>query len=181
MTKTCSTCKHEKTLNRFYKKANGKEGYTARCKDCVSIYQKSDSARANTKRYQGSEKYRAYLKSVHNSQKYILKRREHNKQIRITTLNAYGNACQCCGESTYEFLSIDHMNNDGSAHRKEVGNKICRWLRKNNYPEGFQILCHNCNQAKGLYGTCPHLRLPCKQSSNSAQNKLHQHTGTTSN
>ena len=28
--------------------------------------------------------------------------------------------------------------------------------RKNNYPEGFQVLCSNCNFAKGKYGSCPH-------------------------
>ena len=27
---------------------------------------------------------------------------------------------------------------------------------KNNFPKGFQILCHNCNIAKGHYGKCPH-------------------------
>lgn len=30
------------------------------------------------------------------------------------------------------------------------------WQRKNNYPKGFQVLCHNCNLAKGFYGKCPH-------------------------
>lgn len=30
------------------------------------------------------------------------------------------------------------------------------WLRRNNYPNGFQVLCHNCNMAKGFYGKCPH-------------------------
>jgi len=24
------------------------------------------------------------------------------------------------------------------------------------YPTGFRVLCHNCNQAIGLYGYCPH-------------------------
>jgi len=29
------------------------------------------------------------------------------------------------------------------------------WLRKYNYPKGFQVLCHNCNMAK-RFGVCPH-------------------------
>jgi len=68
--------------------------------------------------------------------------------------------CACCGEREWKFLSIDHINNDGAEHRKKIGNKggdhIYRWLVRNNFPKGFQVLCHNCNQAKGHYGICPH-------------------------
>lgn len=30
------------------------------------------------------------------------------------------------------------------------------WLHANKYPDGFQVLCHNCNMAKGFYSRCPH-------------------------
>ena len=33
---------------------------------------------------------------------------------------------------------------------------IYRWLIKHKFPSGIQILCHNCNLAKGYYGSCPH-------------------------
>jgi hypothetical protein len=36
------------------------------------------------------------------------------------------------------------------------GVRFYSWLRRNNYPEGYQVLCFNCNIAKGLYGVCPH-------------------------
>ena len=59
----------------------------------------------------------------------------------------------------YEFLSIDHINNDGAAHRRKLGsNYIYSWLIQTNFPEGFQVLCHNCNLAKGFYKQCPHQR-----------------------
>ena len=45
-------------------------------------------------------------------------------------------------------LSIDHINSDGASHRKEVGNGMYRWLLKNNFPEGFQVLCMNCQFIK---------------------------------
>jgi hypothetical protein len=32
------------------------------------------------------------------------------------------------------------------------------WLKRNNYPTGFRVLCHNCNLAIGFYGYCPHHR-----------------------
>jgi hypothetical protein len=66
--------------------------------------------------------------------------------------------CLGCPETRREFLTIDHINNDGAAHRKEIGggSRTEEWLYKNNFPEGFQILCHNCNWGKYRYGTCPH-------------------------
>jgi len=39
-----------------------------------------------------------------------------------------------------------------------VGTKLLRWIIKNNFPEYFKILCHNCNHAKGHSkdNKCPH-------------------------
>lgn len=81
--------------------------------------------------------------------------RERAKREHI--LQHYGGQCCCCGEARYEFLAIDHLEGGGNQHRKQIGNKIYRWLRRNNLPEGFQVLCHNCNMAKGFYGQCPHV------------------------
>ena len=42
---------------------------------------------------------------------------------------------------------------------KLKGKSLINWIIENNYPKGFQILCHNCNVAKGLIGndnTCTH-------------------------
>lgn len=66
--------------------------------------------------------------------------------------------CACCGESTLAFLAIDHVNGGGWKQYKELGvGGFWSWLRKNNYPEGFQVLCHNCNMGRQINGgTCPH-------------------------
>lgn len=72
--------------------------------------------------------------------------------------------CNCCGVKGLNFLTIDHINNDGNKHRDELrknkgsyGNSIYRWLKKNNYPKGFQVLCWNCNCGKMINnGICPH-------------------------
>lgn len=74
-------------------------------------------------------------------------------------MEAYGGECVCCGEKEGAFLSIDHVNNDGAAHRKELkGNRIYAWLHKNGYPKDrFRILCFNCNQGRRVNGgVCPH-------------------------
>lgn len=75
-------------------------------------------------------------------------------------LDHYGGHCACCGEGAFEFLALDHINNDGQAHREEVGSgaRMVEWIIKNDYPPIFRVLCHNCNQARGYYGACPHER-----------------------
>lgn len=81
------------------------------------------------------------------------------KEKRIACLMHYSQgtmACKCCGENTYEFLSLDHVNNGGTQHRKLSKGRIEPKLVKAGFPEGFQVLCHNCNMAKGFYGKCPH-------------------------
>ena len=86
---------------------------------------------------------------------------KYRRKLRAAAFDAYGGPrCACCGESTPEFLGIDHTQGDGNKHRRQIGNKgghsMYLWLKKNGYPEGFQVLCHNCNFAKGHFGYCPH-------------------------
>lgn len=88
---------------------------------------------------------------------------EKRKELRNQVLEHYGNKCVCCGETTNEFLCLDHINGGGNEHRRTLGTHKCgepfyRWIRKNNYPDILQILCHNCNMSKGFYGECPHER-----------------------
>ena len=108
-----------------------------------------------------SEERKKYYKEwrLANKDKEQEKQKRHNKKSRLEVLTFYsGNPpkCQCCNEKTLEFLTIDHINNDGRKHRKETKTTLVKWIRKNNFPKGFQILCYNCNCAKGVYGECPH-------------------------
>ena len=90
---------------------------------------------------------------------------QRRARFKAAVLAAYGGKCACCGETNPVFLCIDHINNDGAAHRREIGQGkakvgsggvIHEWLCKHNFPDGFQILCANCNQAKQTLGICPH-------------------------
>jgi len=89
----------------------------------------------------------------------ISNRLSKNKRKR-EAFDAYGGpVCVCCKEDEYDFMTIDHINGGGGAHRKEIGNySIYFWLKKNGYPPGFQVLCFSCNFAKGHFGMCPHER-----------------------
>lgn len=85
-------------------------------------------------------------------------------ELRHDAMIAYGGyVCACCGETEPNFLSLDHIENDGADHRRKVGKAIWKWLRDNNYPEGFQVLCMNCNHGKARNnGICPHKLSPKK-------------------
>ena|SRR3990167_1431546 len=83
-------------------------------------------------------------------------------ELRREIISHYGGACQCCGENDILFLQLDHVRNDGASHRKQIsGNtyQLYLWIIKNYYPDTFQVLCANCNWAKGIYGYCPHKKL----------------------
>ena len=96
-----------------------------------------------------------------NRDKVARQNKKKASAMRRAAVAAYGGRCACCGEDTFEFLTIDHVNNDGAAHRRQVGIKgstaTYYWLRDNGYPkDGFQLLCMNCNCAKQWSGECPH-------------------------
>ena len=85
-----------------------------------------------------------------NYEKIAAQARKHNKELKRELLTHYGDgkpACVICGESRSDCLSIDHINNDGYKD-KRTGAALYHWLKKNNYPEGYQTLCMNCQFVK---------------------------------
>lgn len=89
-------------------------------------------------------------------------------KMRLDCLTHYAKGepkCSCCGETEILFLHIDHIEGNGAEHRRKLekelgyypgGNNLPYWLKKNNYPDGFQILCANCNLGKRIAKDCPH-------------------------
>jgi hypothetical protein len=171
-TKQCTKCKQvfPATLEYFQSNRGRKDGLHSWCKIC----KRKDQRKYNHLYYQANhekilERTRKYHhatkeKQRERSKKYYLAHKEIAKSrtkicwqnIRQEAISAYGKKCQCCGETQIEFLVIDHINGGGSQHRKYIKKNIFYWLRDNNYPSGFQVLCHNCNMSLGLYGYCPH-------------------------
>ncbi len=66
--------------------------------------------------------------------------------------------CGGCGEYRIEFLTIDHkVPREELGHDKKFSGKaLYRWAKEHDYPPTLQILCFNCNTAKGLFSKCPH-------------------------
>ncbi len=46
--------------------------------------------------------------------------REAKARTRAQVIARLGGACACCGETEYAFLEVDHVNDDGAEHRKEL-------------------------------------------------------------
>jgi len=89
------------------------------------------------------------------------KQRKHAIEYRRTKWNLvlkhYGGKCECCGEIETMFLTVDHINGGGKEHRKKVGN-LQVWLANQGFPDGFRLLCYNCNSGRSRNGgICPHM------------------------
>lgn len=83
--------------------------------------------------------------------------RRHRAKKRQAVLDAYGNQCQCCGETQTIFLQIDHVNGGGNKDRKSGISDFTALAYKEGFPDKFRLLCANCNW--GVYlnkGVCPH-------------------------
>ena len=79
------------------------------------------------------------------------------RKKRDAVFEAYGGAiCACCGEDHIEFLTVDHINGGGNKHRGSISQNFYNWLIDNNFPEGFRVLCMNCNFARRFGRKCPH-------------------------
>lgn len=89
------------------------------------------------------------------------KRRAYYRATKAAVFAAYGGRCACCGESEPLFLCIDHINNNGAQHRRELnmrgGTSMYTWLKARGFPPGYRLLCQNCNVGRQLNGgICPH-------------------------
>ncbi|MBA7590761.1 hypothetical protein ES708_32898 [subsurface metagenome] len=144
----CIKCKNEKDESEFVERKDSSTGRRRWCKDCNRRYQREWMRR----RRAGTEP----LGFTPEAQK--LYSRIWGQNLRRKAIEHYGGKCACCGETIFEFLAIDHINGGGNRHRKSIKGNFYLWLKRMNYPEGFQVLCNNCNISKGLYGYCPHER-----------------------
>ncbi len=113
------------------------------------------------------EKISEYKKQWYqlNREKILEQQKQWYQLNREKIIKYYSNGtmtCECpgCTENQIEFLCIDHINNNGAEHRKEIGGRTTMylWLIKNNFPSGFRVLCFNCNCAR-RHGDCPHTKL----------------------
>lgn len=180
LTKTCTTCGKEKLLTAFVPKTDKVIAELvnrddprllvhSRCKECYNKYHVKWRAEQGD-RYRNKMKARHHERRAKMSPEELMRAKAHDSlktknryaEMKNLVYNAYGGyKCACCGETEVSFLTIDHVNNDGGHMRKNVhgstGTRTLQWLVNNNFPEGYQILCWNCQWGKQKNnGICPH-------------------------
>jgi hypothetical protein len=153
--KQCCMCNRILPHEQFHKQRTGRFGLRCICKDCVNSY--------------GAARYRKNPKIINsrhgqwrrmNRARINAGLRAVKRQVKLEAFDAYGGRfCACCGETILEFLTLDHINNDGAQHRREnrIKGPIYGWLARHGWPPGFQVLCMQCNFGKRMnHGVCPH-------------------------
>lgn len=171
----CWGCQNFKGSSEFYKNKTSSTGYEQLCRPCKSAHSKARRMRRKAEGLchcgraliQGAtcetckKRYRTWGRAnVSHVTEFNARRRA---TVRQKTFDHYGWVCACCGESNSGFLTIDHIQGGGNKHRKEIGrgggNWFYAWLIRENYPDGYQTLCYNCNCGKAHNsGVCPHER-----------------------
>ena len=136
---------------------------------------RSDVRAKNKARFQTPE-FKAKVKARQEIPENKAKVKNAKEYTRLKVLQYYSKllsksdipCCNCCKTNNHiAFLAIDHIAGkkqmDSEPELVKLGysskfasDRLVLWIKKNNYPHGFQILCHNCNMAKGFYGKCPH-------------------------
>ena len=127
LNKKCSLCKETKLLSEYWKHKDAKDGLYAHCKTCHTLQSKKT-------REKYREKYRERARIL--SAEWRKRNPELNKQR----------------NKKYRELYKDKYLLNRRIKRLEERKLVI----KNYYPKNLQILCHNCNMAKGFYGECPH-------------------------
>ena len=67
--------------------------------------------------------------------------------------------CFCCKSADWKFLAFDHTDKKlKKKHGRIGGSTLAKRLERDDYPKQIQILCHNCNTGKEVFGGkhCPH-------------------------
>ena len=112
-----------------------------------------------------SEKINLYARNSGCGKKYHKKSSQRDKAEIFEHYGGMKCSCRGCDVTAPSILTIDHIKNNGAEERDRIGKgnrakalgiHFYRWLRKNGYPEGYRVLCMNCNCGRFRNnGICP--------------------------
>jgi hypothetical protein len=149
-----------------------KKEYRSRPENRVKTkeYNSRQEVKERQKAYQQSNEGKAKSKAYSQRSENLAKTKSKQLKLRTTVLQTYSKrlsnsdipCCNCCGiNSNLDFLAIDHISGRTQMDSepklvklgyssKILGMVLQKWIIDNNFPDGFQILCQNCNMAKGM-------------------------------
>lgn len=125
---------------------------------------KTPSGKASQKRYQKTTGYKEKRKLWLASPAGRAAQNRSRLLCKKNVINHYGGQCRCCNTTEIEFLTLDHIHDDGAEQRRSygkiVGGAIYRYIKNTPFeerPKDLQVLCFNCQWGKRVgKGFCPH-------------------------
>lgn len=163
----CKKCDVELTeLNQY---PSDRSNYSHICKSCKSKIRKDEYLKNREKLLKQKKDYyithrkeRLEYHHIH-KEEILVGQRRRQRGYKVKTINHYSNGTMACanpfGEhkepyTTIEALSIDHINGGGTQERIHKsygkGGSFYFWLIKQGFPEGYQVLCMNCQFIKKI-------------------------------
>ena len=137
--KQCCKCKKTQSENNFYQNKTRPDKLQSWCKNCFSII--------------------AHKNYLQHRERELKKCRRSRQELREKILNAYGNCCADCKDSSRPYLlQVDHKKGNRSEHKMKLKNQgsgtdgisIYRDIVKRNFPLEFQLLCPTVMRKKHI-------------------------------
>jgi hypothetical protein len=140
----------EKQYQKEYRLKN-KERYRPYHKEYQRKYREKPDVIEKEKIYRQKPHTKEINKKA--QEKHKPKHRTYNQgyrlKHRLTCIKHYSqdkNCCAICGINDIDVLTMDHINGGGNQHRIKLKSAyLPTVLFLNNFPEGYRILCMNCN------------------------------------
>ncbi len=154
---------------------------TPEYKEKAKARKQTTEYKAWNKKYDARPENREKANTRRQTTEHKVKRKNFAEERRLKILQTYSKrlsnsdipCCNCCKKNSHvDFLSIDHIEGKkqmeldiklmelGYSSKLNSGS-LRKFLIENDFPVGFQVLCHNCNTSKGLKDNnnqCPHER-----------------------
>lgn len=186
--KQCRKCRQTKLLYCFWNNKNNIDGKHYYCTGCCSKYQRNKYAKdtgrtidqvglrkskiINGKKWcsrcglwRDTKDFYKRLDDLSYECRSCIRingtnnRRLHNKILKTEFIEAYGGGCVCCGETEFDFLTIEHIRYKGYKLIDSNGYELLRKLKALNWPKKeYTVLCYNCNLSTKYGKVCPHKR-----------------------
>jgi hypothetical protein len=170
----CSRCGLSKPQDLYnFHFDRKRQVWGSRCRPCATAAaQEHYWANPERKRAYARDRYKANPEPAKAlTRQWCLDNPERNREIhrlyavkwraalKERLLDGYGHRCSCCGLTESEWLTLEHVHRDGSAHRKKLGGQIAvyRELERLGWPtSGYCLLCWNCQLSSWYGGACAH-------------------------
>lgn len=161
--KPCVDCGVEITSANGYP-CIGRKGqvyYRGRCKKCQYLYLKHFDLRWEKKNPEvvQARNIANYWKDPSRMRQRV---RDYRQRIKIEVFSHYSGSPPRCADpfgmhdepfTDVRCLTLDHVDGSGARHREELQNLnkgLYTWILEHNFPEGFQVLCYNCQFVKKI-------------------------------